>query len=133
MIVNQNEGEDAGRANGSPEANTPDRITSELCRCLSQHTALVMYGARNPPRQNERCETDANCNPLNDGYNWKGDPNTTTLPGQSVPRPQPGARHRPGACAQGQRLPSPPDKPAQGSLHRVRRKAVHPSRCRAEP
>ena len=32
------------------------------------------------------CESDENYVPLNDGYNWKGDPNAT-LSGQGVPQP----------------------------------------------
>ena len=34
------------------------------------------------------CESDENYIPLNDGYNWKGDPNAT-LSGQPVPQPPP--------------------------------------------
>ena len=36
------------------------------------------------------CESDENYVPLNEGYNWKGDPNAT-LSGQPVPQPPPGA------------------------------------------
>jgi phospholipid/cholesterol/gamma-HCH transport system substrate-binding protein len=35
------------------------------------------------------CEGDENYAPLNDGYNWKGDPNAT-LSGQDVPQFAPG-------------------------------------------
>ena len=31
------------------------------------------------------CESDENYVPLNDGYNWKGDPNAT-LSGQGIPQ-----------------------------------------------
>jgi phospholipid/cholesterol/gamma-HCH transport system substrate-binding protein len=34
------------------------------------------------------CESDEHYVPLNDGYNWKGDPNAT-LSGQPVPQPPP--------------------------------------------
>ena len=42
------------------------------------------------------CESDENYVPLNDGYNWKGDPNAT-LSGQPVPQPPPlsGAQYDP--------------------------------------
>ena len=36
------------------------------------------------------CESDEDYVPLNDGYNWKGDPNAT-LSGQSIPQPLSGA------------------------------------------
>ncbi len=35
------------------------------------------------------CESDENYVPLNDGYNWKGDPNAT-LSGQPIPQLPPG-------------------------------------------
>jgi phospholipid/cholesterol/gamma-HCH transport system substrate-binding protein len=35
------------------------------------------------------CESDENYVPLNEGYNWKGDPNAT-LSGQDVPQAPPG-------------------------------------------
>jgi phospholipid/cholesterol/gamma-HCH transport system substrate-binding protein len=36
------------------------------------------------------CESDENYVPLNEGYNWKGDPNAT-LSGQDIPQEPPGA------------------------------------------
>jgi phospholipid/cholesterol/gamma-HCH transport system substrate-binding protein len=36
------------------------------------------------------CESDEQYVPLNDGYNWKGDPNAT-LSGQDVPQLSPGS------------------------------------------
>jgi phospholipid/cholesterol/gamma-HCH transport system substrate-binding protein len=36
------------------------------------------------------CESDENYVPLNDGYNWKGDPNAT-LSGQAIPQLPTGA------------------------------------------
>ena len=46
------------------------------------------------------CESDENYVPLNDGYNWKGDPNAT-LSGQGVPQPPPiaGAEYNRGTGA----------------------------------
>jgi phospholipid/cholesterol/gamma-HCH transport system substrate-binding protein len=35
------------------------------------------------------CESDENYVPLNDGFNWKGDPNAT-LSGQAIPQLPPG-------------------------------------------
>ena len=41
----------------------------------------------------ELCESDEQYVPLNDGFNWKGDPNAT-LSGQGVPQYPPGADPR---------------------------------------
>ena len=35
------------------------------------------------------CESDENYVPLNDGFNWKGDPNAT-ISGQAIPQLRPG-------------------------------------------
>ncbi len=67
------------------------------CR-VPQDSALAVRGARNIPCASKpgkraptaaMCESDENYVPLNDGYNWKGDPNAT-LSGQSVPQPRTG-------------------------------------------
>jgi phospholipid/cholesterol/gamma-HCH transport system substrate-binding protein len=50
------------------------------------------------------CESNENYIPLNDGYNWKGDPNAT-LTGQSVPQLPPGSEPAPQAVPGG---PGPP-------------------------
>ena len=42
------------------------------------------------------CESDEQYVPLNDGYNWKGDPNAT-LSGQPVPQLPPGEAPAPAA------------------------------------
>jgi len=42
------------------------------------------------------CESDENYVPLNDGTNWKGDPNAT-LSGQDVPQLPPGTARPPDA------------------------------------
>ena len=61
-----------------------------------------MRGARNYPcitRPGKRaptvkmCESDEQYVPLNEGFNWKGDPNAT-LSGQDIPQLPPGRRHR---------------------------------------
>jgi phospholipid/cholesterol/gamma-HCH transport system substrate-binding protein len=49
------------------------------------------------------CESDETYVPLNDGYNWKGDPNAT-LSGQPVPQQAPGV----GAPADAAPTPAPP-------------------------
>lgn len=41
------------------------------------------------------CESDEQYVPLNDGYNWKGDPNATTS-GQGIPQPPAGSAPSPG-------------------------------------
>lgn len=86
----------------------PDRIAGDIYCRVPQDSALAVRGARNLPcetRSGKRaptvkmCESDENYVPLNDGYNWKGDPNAT-LSGQAVPQPPPGT---PGSTA-----PPPP-------------------------
>jgi phospholipid/cholesterol/gamma-HCH transport system substrate-binding protein len=65
------------------------------CR-VPQDAPFNVRGARNTPcleRPGKRaptaaiCESDENYMPLNDGYNWKGDPNAT-LSGQGIPQPR---------------------------------------------
>lgn len=69
------------------------------CR-VPQDSQIDVRGARNTPcetRPGKRaptvklCESDERYAPLNDGYNWKGDPNATET-GQSVPQLPPGSR-----------------------------------------
>jgi phospholipid/cholesterol/gamma-HCH transport system substrate-binding protein len=50
------------------------------------------------------CESDEQYVPLNDGYNWKGDPNATNT-GQPIPQPPPGA---PGSAPPPLPAPVPP-------------------------
>jgi phospholipid/cholesterol/gamma-HCH transport system substrate-binding protein len=67
------------------------------CR-IPQDAALNVRGARNIPcvtKPGKRapsaamCESDEVYVPLNEGWNWKGDPNAT-ITGQPVPQPPPG-------------------------------------------
>ena len=69
------------------------------CR-VPQDSVFNVRGARNTPcvtRPGKRaptvklCESDENYQPLNDGFNWKGDPNAT-LSGQGIPDMGPGAQ-----------------------------------------
>lgn len=76
------------------EVDYPERPAGDLYCRVPQDSPLVVRGARNLPcetRPGKRaptvkmCESDEDYVPLNDGFNWKGDPNAT-LSGQSVPQ-----------------------------------------------
>jgi phospholipid/cholesterol/gamma-HCH transport system substrate-binding protein len=80
----------------------PDRPAGELYCRVPQDSDLNVRGVRNIPCENnpakraptvEMCESDEQYVPLNDGYNWKGDPNAT-LSGQSIPQDPPPAARR---------------------------------------
>jgi phospholipid/cholesterol/gamma-HCH transport system substrate-binding protein len=75
----------------------PDRPAGELYCRVPQDSDLNVRGVRNIPCETkpgkraatvELCESDEQYVPLNDGYNWKGDPNAT-LSGQSIPQDPP--------------------------------------------
>src|SRR5246127_2395199 len=77
----------------------PDRPAGELYCRVPQDSALNVRGVRNTPCETKpgkraptvkMCQSDQNYMPLNDGYNWKGDPNAT-LSGQPVPQLPPGS------------------------------------------
>lgn len=77
----------------------PERPAGALYCRVPQDSALNVRGARNLPcvtRPGKRaptvamCESHENYVPLNDGYNWKGDPNATAT-GQAVPQLPPAA------------------------------------------
>jgi phospholipid/cholesterol/gamma-HCH transport system substrate-binding protein len=72
----------------------PERPPGELYCRIPQDSPLNVRGARNIPCETKPgkraptvaiCESDENYVPLNDGFNWKGDPNAT-LSGQDVPQ-----------------------------------------------
>ena len=76
----------------------PDRGPGDLYCRVPQDSQLNVRGARNIPcetRPGKRaatvklCESDEPYVPLNDGFNWKGDPNAT-ITGQDVPHMPPG-------------------------------------------
>lgn len=76
----------------------PDRPSGNLYCRVPQDSPFNVRGARNLPcetRPGKRaptvkmCESDENYVPLNDGLNWKGDPNAT-LSGQPIPQQDPG-------------------------------------------
>jgi phospholipid/cholesterol/gamma-HCH transport system substrate-binding protein len=80
--------------------DAPDRPAGDLyCRIPQDSTLNSVRGARNYPcltRPGKRaptvkmCESDEQYVPLNDGTNWKGDPNAT-LSGQAIPQTDPGS------------------------------------------
>jgi phospholipid/cholesterol/gamma-HCH transport system substrate-binding protein len=78
--------------------DAPDRPAADLYCRLPQDSELNVRGVRNIPCETkpwkraptvEMCESDEEYVPLNDGYNWKGDPNAT-YSGQGVPQYPPG-------------------------------------------
>ena len=80
------------------EVDYPERPAGELYCRVPQDSDLNVRGVRNIPCETnpakraatvEQCESDEPYIPLNDGYNWKGDPNAT-LSGQGVPQYAPG-------------------------------------------
>ncbi|ATO62397.2 MCE family protein [Mycobacterium avium subsp. hominissuis] len=78
--------------------DAPDRPAADLYCRVPQDSEFNVRGVRNIPCESkpwkraptvELCESDEEYVPLNDGYNWKGDPNATTS-GQGVPQYPPG-------------------------------------------
>ena len=76
----------------------PDRPSGELYCRIPQDSDMNVRGVRNIPCETnpakraptaEMCESDEQYVPLNDGNNWKGDPNAT-LSGQGIPQYPPG-------------------------------------------
>src|ERR1700761_4084630 len=76
----------------------PDRTDGELYCRIPQNSDMNVRGVRNTPCETkpgkraptvEMCESDEQYVPLNNGLNWKGDPNAT-LSGQGVPQYAPG-------------------------------------------
>ena len=72
----------------------PERPEGNLYCRVPQDSQFNVRGARNLPCVNKpgkraptarMCDSDEHYEPLNDGYNWKGDPNAT-LSGQDVPQ-----------------------------------------------
>ncbi|WP_396926827.1 MCE family protein [Mycolicibacterium sp.] len=76
----------------------PERPPGDLYCRTPQDSPFNVRGARNIPCETvpgkraptvKLCESDQKYVPLNDGYNWKGDPNAT-LSGQAIPELPPG-------------------------------------------
>ncbi len=77
--------------------DSPDRPVDDLYCRIPQDSWMAVRGARNLPcmmKPGKRaptakmCRSDDEYVPLNDGFNWKGDPNAT-LSGQDVPQRPP--------------------------------------------
>lgn len=77
--------------------DAPDRPEGDLYCRVPQESPFNVRGARNTPCATvpgkraptvALCESDQQYVPLNDGFNWKGDPNAT-LSGQAVPHVSP--------------------------------------------
>ncbi len=80
------------------DVDYPPRPEGNLYCRVPQDSPFNVRGARNIPCETKpgkraptaaMCESDENYVPLNDGYNWKGDPNAT-LSGQAIPQLPPG-------------------------------------------
>ncbi|WP_431237781.1 MCE family protein [Mycolicibacterium aichiense] len=76
------------------DVDYPARADGDLYCRVPQDSPFNVRGARNYPCQTvpgkrastvKLCESDQQYVPLNDGYNWKGDPNAT-MSGQAVPQ-----------------------------------------------
>lgn len=84
------------------DVDAPERPQAELYCRVPQDSEFNVRGARNIPCETkpwkraatvELCESDDDYVPLNEGYNWKGDPNATDT-GQGVPEYPPGGDPR---------------------------------------
>jgi phospholipid/cholesterol/gamma-HCH transport system substrate-binding protein len=84
----------ATQMRSASDVDYPPRPAGDLYCRVPQDSPLNVRGARNYPCETKpgkraptaaMCESDENYVPLNDGYNWKGDPNAT-LTGQAVPQ-----------------------------------------------
>ncbi|HJT90903.1 MAG TPA: MlaD family protein [Mycobacterium sp.] len=89
------------------EVDYPEHPAGDLYCRIPQDSMFNVRGVRNLPcvtRPGKRaptvkmCESDESYVPLNDGFNWKGDPNAT-LSGQAVPQLRPGTPPPPGTPA----------------------------------
>lgn len=92
----------------------PDRPEGDLYCRIPQDAMFNVRGARNLPcetRPGKRaptvkmCESDEEYVPLNEGWNWKGDPNAT-ITGQDIPQLPPGEL----------RSTTPPSAPPPGPM-----------------
>ena len=95
------------------DVDYPDRAPGDLYCRIAQDSAFNVRGARNLPCETvpgkraptvKLCESNQVYQPLNDGFNWKGDPNAT-LSGQGIPDLGPGVGPAQGAPVPG---PAPP-------------------------
>ena len=87
------------RAAGDLYCRTPQDSIFDV-RGAKNYPCLTVPGKRAPTVK--MCESDEQYVPLNDGFNWKGDPNAT-LSGQDVPQLPPGTSAT--GCAGGRPTP----------------------------
>jgi phospholipid/cholesterol/gamma-HCH transport system substrate-binding protein len=102
------------------EVDFPDRAPGDVyCRIPQDSLMTAVRGARNYPcftvpgkraPTAKMCESNEQFVPLNDGNNWKGDPNAT-LTGQDIPQLPPGSP--PASAAPPPAAPPPPVAVAQ--------------------
>ncbi|MDP7723631.1 MCE family protein [Mycobacterium sp. TY814] len=99
----------------------PQRAPGDLYCRVPQDSPLNVRGARNTPCETvpgkraptvKLCESNEQYVPLNDGNNWKGDPNAT-LSGQGIPQLPPGSPPPVPGAAPGPDPPLPPIAAAQ--------------------
>ncbi|MCX2934754.1 MlaD family protein [Mycobacterium sp. CVI_P3] len=96
--------------------DSPDRPAEDIyCRIPQDNPLVAVRGARNYPCMTvpgkraptvKMCESNEQYVPLNDGQNWKGDPNAT-LSGQDIPQPSPGPAPVPGRSQHADSAPAP--------------------------
>jgi len=101
----------------------PDRPPGDIYCRVPQDSPFNVRGARNYPCATvpgkraptvKMCESDEQYVPLNEGYNWKGDPNAT-LSGQDIPQLPPG----PSPTGDAAPRPAPPPPPSVPALAAV--------------
>ena len=102
--------------------DSPDRPDGDLYCRVPQDSPFNVRGARNLPCLTvpgkraptvKMCESNEQYVPLNDGYNWKGDPNATST-GQSVPQlPSDAPLNAPSPAAALPNAPPPAAAPGQ--------------------
>jgi phospholipid/cholesterol/gamma-HCH transport system substrate-binding protein len=106
-------------------ADAPDRAPGDLYCRVPQDSPFGVRGARNYPCETvpgkraptvKMCESDEQYVPLNDGFNWKGDPNATVT-GQDIPQLPPGSppAQAPPGPPPAQAPPPNPPPPAIGA------------------
>jgi phospholipid/cholesterol/gamma-HCH transport system substrate-binding protein len=105
--------------------DAPDRPSGDLYCRVPQDAAVAVRGARNYPCETvpgkraptvKMCESPNQYVPLNDGVNWKGDPNATSS-GQDIPQRSPDLPAPPAAAPPDPAPPAaaPPDPAPEGA------------------
>ncbi len=103
------------------EVDYPEHAAGDLYCRVPQDSQFNVRGARNIPCETvigkraptvKMCESGEQYVPLNDGFNWKGDPNAT-LSGQAIPQLPPGTAAA--ALPAPDALPAAPYDPVTGT------------------